>query len=189
MMTVVISLATVVVLLTPSLYKGSDFARYFESLQLRESSLYEDYQHVSNVVNGSEFAADTSVFVVWMVIGLLAYAIVLSVVKLIASIVRFIQDEEYFKADRERIAREAFVHLMIRVVAAAGLYSFYRLMMPYALSYIFVFAHAALTSSWLEGIWYVLLMSVVIAACVHTVVILLRLVTLRVRVFFDRYAA
>lgn len=186
-LSVAISFATVLFLLTPHLYKGSDFALYFDSIDITNNNVFENYQLVSDAVNTSAFAADASVFIVWMVIGLLAYSIVLSVIKFIASIVRFIRDEEYFKADRERLAREALIHLLIRAAAAAGLYGFYLLLMPYAISYIFVFAHAALTGSWLEGIWYVALMSVVIAACVHIVVILLRLVVLRLRVFFDRY--
>lgn len=182
------SLAVVLILLSPSLYRGSDFALYFDSLKNQKNSLAESYEVVSAVVNTSEFAADAAVFFVWMIIGLLAYAIVLSLVKLIISFIRFVREVEYFKADRERIALEALEHLVIRVIAAIGLFGFYKLLVPYIISYVFIFAHRALTGSWLEGMWYVLLMSLVAAACVHIVVILVRMTLLRVRVFYDHNA-
>lgn len=187
-LTVAASLATVLILMTPHLYRGSDFAQYFDSIDISNSSAYENYQTVSDTVNNSEFAADASVFVVWMVIGLVAFSIVLSVIRVLASTIRFIQDEEYFKEDRERLARDALVRLLVRAASAAGLYGFYNILIPFTLSYMFVFAHLALTGSWPEGVWYVLVMTLIVAVAVHVIVILLRLILLRVRVFFDRYS-
>lgn len=185
--TTVASLAVVAVLLVPSLYKNSEFAQYFNLTELQKTSTYDDYQLISDRLNNSEVAADSSVFIIWMIIGLLSYTVVASIAKLIASGVRFVQDVEYFKADRERIAREAIVHLIIRLVAAVGLYCFYLLLVPYVAAYVLAFARAALGGSLLEGVWYIVLMSLIVAASIHVVVILLRLVLLRVRVFFNRY--
>lgn len=187
-LTAVTSLAIVLSILTPSLYEGSDFALYFDSLKNQKNSLTENYEIVSLAVNQSDFAANAAVFVVWMVIGLLAYAIVLSLVKFIISIVRFVREVEYFKAERERIAFEALEHLATRSIAVVGLFGLYKLIFPFGISYIFVFAHRALTGSAIMGVWYVLLMSLVIAACVHVMVILIRMTLLRVRVFYDRHA-
>lgn len=187
--TAIISLVLALVLLAPSLYRGSDFALYFDSLNIRETTGYEEYQLVSNAINTSELAANISVFVAWMMIGFIAYSIVLSLVKVVGSIIRFVRDVEYFKADRNRIALEASVHLGIRVGAALTLYGLYLLFMKFGLTYIFVFAHQALSGSLLTGAWYVFLMGLIVACGVHVFVILARLALLRIRVFYDRYFA
>lgn len=187
MLTVLVTLATILILLSPSLYSGSEFARYFDSASITNSSGYEKYQAVSQTVNTSEFAADASVFAVWMVIGLFAYSIASSVAKLVGGFRRFITEVEHFKADRERIAREALVHLVVRVAAIITLYVLYSLFVAYGLAYLFLFAQAALTGSLLVGVWNVLLITLLTAFTVHFSVVLLRITLLRVRVFFDRY--
>jgi hypothetical protein len=187
MLTVLVALASIFILLSPSLYKGSDFARYFDSINITDNSGYEKYQVVSETVNNSEFVADASVFAVWVVIGLFAYSIIASLMKLVGGFQRFITDIERFRTDRERILREALVHLLVRALAILALYALYSLFMGYGLAYLFLFAQAALAGSWLVGIWNVLLIALLVSFTIHFSVVLLRITLLRVRVFFDRY--
>jgi len=187
MLIVIVTLTTILVLLSPSLYSGSELARYFDSTDIANSTGYEKYQALSKTVNTSEFAADASVFAVWMVIGLFAYSITSSLVKLAGGFWQFITVIEHFKADRERIMREALLHLVVRIVAILALYALYSLFMVYGVAYLFLFAQAALDESWLAGVWNVLLITLLTAFTVHISVVLLRITLLRVRVFFDRY--
>lgn len=185
--TFVISLSVVLVLLAPQLYRGSDFALYFNSLNIKQTSEYGQYQAVSNAINTSNLAADISVFAVWMVIGFVAYSIVLSLAKLMSGIVHFVRDIEYFRENRRRIILEAFVHLVIRISAAFTIYGLYILFMKFGLTYIFIFAYEALAGSWLMGVWYAFLMGSIVAFYVHIFVVLARVAALRIRVFYDRY--
>lgn len=185
--TFVISISAVLVLLAPQLYRGSDFALYFNSLNIEQTTGYGQYRAVSNAVNTSNLAADISVFVVWMMIGFVAYSIVMSLAKLLGGLVHFVRDIEYFRENRRRIVIEAFLHLVVRIGAALTIYGLYLLFMKFGLTYIFIFAYEALAGSWLMGVWYVFLMGIILAFCVHIFVVLARVAALRIRVFYDRY--
>jgi hypothetical protein len=186
--TFIVVVVGVLIILVPSLYEGSPFELYLNSSEFKSTGLYTEYDAISDQVNSSKFAADASVFVIWALVGLVGYALVLSIVKFGYSIMKFVSVLEYTKSDREEVAKEALLHLCVRVGAAILLYIAYVIFMKLALPYMLFFAQHALGSSQLLGSVYVLLIAGIITVSFHALVILLRLVMLQTRIFFSNYS-
>lgn len=176
----------VVLLVTPSLYAGSEFEVYFSYVERNPTELQAGYNELSEKVNTSELAADISVFGLWALVGLAGYAIISSIMRVIRQTAQFHDELEYSHTDKRAVIIESVIHLGVRLLAVGGLYILLMLLLTRAVPLFALQFRSLNPSDTLLFITNCLLAGALIVVSTHAVTILLRLVALRTRVFYSR---
>ena len=183
-----VALLAAFLLIVSAVYQDAQlgFGQYFDALRSgqTDSRWYDHYSTAEAAVNSSKAAADSAVFVAWSVIGLLGYVAVLGLYRFGVSIVQFVRVEAFSREDRKAAAREALVHIVIRMTGIGLLFLLYKACIALLLPLLFMLAGGVLDGpAWLS-IALTGLMIVEIFLILHIVVVCLRAIVLRRRVFF-----
>lgn len=179
---IVFAIALTVLFALPSILQESGIAGYLSLVKEGEVELavYSDYEQVSERINTSKFAADSSVFIFWSVVGLLLYAGVLALLHVIDETRKFANELENAKQSRREIAVSAAEKLLVRLIAITALYG-WMLFMRAILPWILATASGIFTSGLASGVWQGFLVLVSLIVSIHIGVVSLRLLFLRTR--------
>jgi len=74
LLTVVFAFFIVLAVMTPKFYEIANLDLYLGYIKEHPNGFYKQSLEASNAVNSSRFAADSSVFIVWGVAGLIGYS-------------------------------------------------------------------------------------------------------------------
>jgi hypothetical protein len=181
--TILFGVVTVGILFVPLFYDGSWADLYFDTAKKNNTVFYTDYSQLSSAVESSDFAGDVAVFVVWSLAGLAIYFVLASILETASHTFRFIQLLEYFKSDRQRLGVEALVRLTVRLSALVGVYLLYTYAVSDIVPFIIYATHKSLHAELLPGILYLLLAGVLLSLTAHVLVILMRIMLLKYRIF------
>jgi len=103
----------------------------------------------------------------------------------IRNFIQFEQTVEYFERDRRAIIREALIHTTVRLVAVGLIVCLYFLGMYVILPVAFVATQAAFNAPVLLGTISIFGAFLLTLLSIHVLVLLVRLLLLRTRVFFN----
>lgn len=184
LLTVVFAFLITLAIMTPKFYELANLDLYLGYIKENPSGFYKQSLEASNVVNSSRFAADTSVFIVWGVAGLIGYSLILGAVRLVKNTREFIEDLEYSERRKQDIEREALLHTLLRVTAACLFFAVYTLLMQVILPLVVVLAQMALTSTVVEATGFMLVAVLLTSISMHLMIVVTRLALLRTRIFF-----
>ncbi|HRJ06054.1 MAG TPA: hypothetical protein PK096_00595 [Candidatus Saccharibacteria bacterium] len=172
-------------LLLPQLFNNDHVSQYFEFARENQNGLLQRYDEVNVALNSSEVAANLAVFMIWGLAGLVGYALVSSMGRGIRNFIQFEQTVEYFERDRRAIIREALIHTTVRLVAVGLIVCLYFLGMYVILPVAFVATQAAFNAPVLLGTISIFGAFLLTLLSIHVLVLLVRLLLLRTRVFFN----
>lgn len=184
---ILIAVCAMAMLGLPGVLQRSGISEYFSLLKEgeAESTVYANYQEVDERINSSKFAADSSVFVFWSVVGLLAYTGVLALKRVFDAARELVEETGYAKWGKREIWVNAAIKLLIQLTAIALLFAWsialLRIVLPFAITSM----TRAVTLGVVPGIWYGLLVFVVLVVCLHITNVLLRMLFLRTRLFMN----
>lgn len=183
----IISIGALIALFTPILYVGSDFETYFQFVEKKPTGVYGDYQDISAQVNSSKLAADTSVFTLWAITGLLGYALIASGMKVIANLEGLKDELNYTHANKRSVLIEALEHAVVRIGGLFGLYSLAEIFVTAIVPYILLLAHQSVGASGFMLALNLFIAFLIVMGTVHLATILIRLIVLKTRVFVPTY--
>ena len=181
--TILFGIVTVAILFIPLFYEGSWADLYFDTAKKNNTVFFTDYSRLSSAVESSEFAGDVAIFVVWALAGLAIYFVLASIFETASHTFRFFQLFEYFKTDRQRLGVEALVRLTLRLSALLGVYLLYMYAVSDIVPFIIYATHKSLHVELLQGALYLLLAGVLLSVTAHVLVVLMRIMLLKYRIF------
>jgi hypothetical protein len=181
--TIIGSIITIATIFIPLFYEGSWADVYFDTAKRNNTGFFSDFSRLSTAIESSDFAGDMAVFVVWALVGLALYYVLLSIAGAASGTFQFLQLITYFKADRNRLGTEAVIRLVIRLTAIVSIYGLYTFFVSDILSYVVIFTRKALFVSPYIGLLYIAFACILLIVSVHTLVILVRIMLLKYRIF------
>lgn len=157
---------------------------YFDSL--RDTSTFtNNYEAVSLQINSNEYIANGTIFALWSIVGLLLYYIVYFFFMSERNLEAFFQTLRTKGTDKVDLLEHAFARMAIRVGGLIGLIvvlvAFITKILPYIVASLDV---TALDPLFPQHGAELLIVCLLLLGSFHVSVLLLRCVTLRVRVFF-----
>lgn len=188
LMTFLLIAALSIIAVSPEFYEMIGLDSYFNYLDRNPTGIYGEYIGITNFINSNKFIADAAIFTIWAAVGLIIYNTTLGLIQVGIGTGTFMRDVvESKKRDRYKIVREVCSQLLVRTSAIFGLLIMFNIFIEYVLPQIFLFARNILSSTVFICILWTLGLSLFLLIYVHVIVLLLRLMCLRVRVFFNRY--
>ena len=177
-------LVVVGVLLFGLLSKNDIYQQYILSLEESPSGIYGGYEQAKDQINSSKIAADSSVFLVWAIVGMVAYYIVVGLVAVATGVYSFLDHLRYKGINKKSLLHDALLGLLIRIVAAVVLIFLLRLVISEVVPRVIAMFSGIDTFS----VQMLVPLGVTFVACVvlvHTAIVLARLFLLRTRVFYS----
>ncbi len=168
--------------------RQSEFSAYYDQLLSKPVDTPGQLIAVTEEINRSSFAADSAVFVFWMIIGLFVYILGEIAYKMIRGGSSFFEEMNHtIPSHRVTLFAVATQHLLLRLIGVVGLYALYMLSLK-ALPLV------AVSVYWLEGYSNILSMIVLVGLALaigsliaYCVTLCLRLIMYRLRVFGGSY--
>lgn len=186
--TFIASVVIVAVLSLPALYRKLGIDLYFVALEKGEleSDVFGQYQYISDVINSSKLAADISTFVVWAVIGLIAFFLVINVFRFFNAFVSFFRRMNNAFVNRKALVEEALIHLAIRGLTIGLIVGLYRLFMELLLPFLIVLTGSVINSPWHLAILYAVISLFIVSMFIHLVFVVIRLIKTDPESYFNR---
>jgi hypothetical protein len=184
---VTLAVSVVVTVLTPYFYKGSYLEQYGEILVKTRGEMNETYAMISRELNSSELVGNIVIFCLWAIMGFAVYYLLLSLLSLVIDVMRFASLLGYGSSNNKSIVMEAGERLALRVLGIVSLGVFLVVVFLVALPAILTLIAASFSSSYVLGAVYLTASVLFLAAIVHIVVVLLRVIFLRTRLIFQPY--
>lgn len=164
--------------------KQSEFSEYYEQLFTIPANTSEELVLIDHAINTSPIVADSAIFMFWAIIGMLLYIAGEMAYKLYRGGKDFLVEmEQTLPTNRLSLLGVGLQHVLLRLLGVAGvfgLYQFLFMLLPHALLRIYQLSSA-------NEIWTMLVLVaisfVVGLVVVHWLVLCLRLLTYRLRVF------
>ena len=163
-------------------FSSPEVSLYFDYQAENPSGAYATYQQANESVNSSEFAADASVFTFWSSIGLLSYAIVLGIGKMIQNFKQFESDITNRYIDKRAVLRDALLRILVRLIGVVGLYYSLITITSALVPFLLISVQRA-KDELLHVALYIMLAFIVTNLAVYILAIFMRFITLRTRVF------
>lgn len=176
-------------------YMAAAFSGSYESAQLAainagassDNQFIGWYQRVYDTVILSNALGAIALFVVWGVIGMIAYAAVAGVVNGLKEVDDLKEESSFVHADKQSLYREEAEKFIIRVVMVGLLFlairAFVAIFVPWARE---VTVIAVFESVLLQKVLYLAAVLAGWIAAMHVLTVLLRLLLLRVRLFGEK---
>lgn len=170
-------------------YKNSDFQRDFSYFKIQKASEgnsdfdnYVDFEKTETL--GSKFSQNIPLFVFWGAVGAAVYLLLASFIKGLRQAVELGSELGYVNASKIRLLGEISIHFAVRVVAALALLFFLRWFIAVIVPYVLALARIT-TGDFLawQSIGYIALGWGLLTISAHIIVICLRLLILRSRIF------
>lgn len=157
---------------------------YFDSLR-GTSTFTNNYEAVSLQINSNEYIANGTIFALWSIVGLLLYYVVYFFFISEKNLEAFFQTLRTKGTDKVDLLEHAFARMAIRVGGLIGLIivliAFVTRVLPYIIANLDI---TALNPLFPEHGIDLLFVFILLLGSLHVAVLLLRCITLRVRVFF-----
>lgn len=161
----------------------SPVEQYFGSLH-GKYTLEESYTRISDDINSDVRVANTVVFAVWAIVGLLAYYIVYFIFTSERNVSEFFKSLTWVHADKTVLLEYSIARMAIRVLSLVGLLLLSTYLLTGALPYILGNLNLTSTSELFpDRVIHLVVTSMIIIGFMHIYVILLRCLMLRQRVF------
>lgn len=187
LLTLLLSIIITVFIMTPIFIRQLDIQLYSDYIASNPTEITERISKASEVINGSKFAADLSVFIVWSLVGAISYLLVSGTIQAVRRSVQTIDNVEHAVVDKKAAERELIEKIAIQIGAVILLYIFYLLARTYILPTLAVLSQSALKQQGLVLPVLLIAMISILFVSIHVVVILLRFILLRTRLFFSSY--
>ena len=163
-------------------YVGSQ-VEYYTSLVLNgQNGFMQNASELTERINGSEFAASTSLFFTWAMLGVGLYALVMGLLHLVTGSATFVGMLKFLPVQRRGgFILEAGEHLLLRLLGGILLFAIYKiclLVSPYALLMLDGLKNQP---SVLNMMLVAILISLCVSLVVHLITVCLRLILVRER--------
>lgn len=175
----IVAITAAVAIIGPIVYKNAGFYLYFQYPELRSSTIQNEFEMATTVVNQSRFAADFAVFILWAIAGLVSYAIVVSIHNGFKNLQSFEHELAALGANRPRVVTEQLERFGIRIAAIGGVYLLYVFFMKIQLPYLIQLMRSSSDVTHLVAGGIVVIASVMMTW--YVVVLLMRFIFLRTR--------
>lgn len=170
-------------------YVGSYEAIQLNNLQtseLSDNKLIAAYQIAYDKVVYNQSLGSGALFAFWCVVGGVCYMTFAAVIRGLREINGFKDEVEYVHINRHTLFREQSERLLIRLAVLVLLFLLFQFFVDQAIPWSRQLAQIGAVESGIIGkVGYSVSAVTIIAATVHVVIVLLRLLTLRVRLFGD----
>ncbi len=168
--------------------RQSEFSEYYEQLLRTRVDSPDQLVVLTEEINRSSFAADSAVFVFWMIIGLMVYILGEILYKAIRGGNSFFEEMNHtIPSHRATLFAVAMQHVLLRLIGVVGLYALY-------VASLKVLPLAAISVYQLVSYNHILSIAALLAlaftiggAISYCVTLCLRLVMYRLRVFGSLY--
>lgn len=177
-----ISLVTVAITMYYTVYKGSALEEYGRQFALEQNDLRDQLNILVAAVNSSEFVANAYVFVLWIISGVVLYALAMAVFHIIRGSTYFVATLRFLPNDQKpQLLVQVIERLLLRLLGAAGLLAVYQLTLLGAVPIIYTLQKLKIQPEILSITVSVTVTILITMALMHLLTIVLRLLTLRVR--------
>lgn len=150
-------------------------------------ALPDSYYQAAHWLNGSSIIGDATILCFWALIGLLAYAIVNTLWRGIASEIKLFEHISFLRVNRQSAIEDSIMSLCIRLGAVLGLIGFAAMFRYYLLPQILALLYDVFLPDKYLATLYAVGGIFLLMVCLHIFVVLMRLMLLQTRVFFTRY--
>jgi hypothetical protein len=180
-----VSLAVVIGTVALVNYRGSELKLLKDTQDLQKIEAHEiDYEGLEEGLTAYNLISDIPLFLIWGAVGLVAYSFTMSIAGTFQRAVEFEHELDYVHADKQKLVKEAFIHLGARLGFLIAWFLYLQLTLHFLLPYVIALSYAATGDiSLLTSIIYIVVASAVAFVGLHLHVVLLRLICLRPRVF------
>ena len=182
LITVVVSMAVVIGTFAMMQYNGSQFQLLKDTQELKSHTV--DYDALDESLSLKNLVSNSTLFILWAAVGLVAYTFTMSIWRSFRRAVDFEHELDYVHTDRNQMVRHAVYMLVFRLIVLIGWFIYIQFTLHVLLPYVTALAiTAAGDYSWLYNILFLAGATGLLALALHLHVVLLRLVLLKPRVF------
>lgn len=180
-----ISMLTVAITMYYTVYKGSMLEEYGRQLAQEQNNYRAQLDLLVAAVNSSEFAATAYTVVVWSVSGVVVFALGMAALHIVRGGAMFVGNLRFLSGDdRPQLLVAVAERLFLRLLGAAGLFGIYQLTLLGAVPILYTLQQLKIQPEILSVIASVAVTIIITMILVHLSTVVLRLLTLRVRLFF-----
>jgi hypothetical protein len=146
-------------------------------------SVAHTYGTATNFLNGNSAFSDAPLALFWAMVGVGVYATVISMGSLLRSVSETKRETKYKHVDHDAFVRITLVRLLIRLFGIVLAWFVLDGLIKYIFPYTVAAAHVASQGSWVQHISYAIAAALGIMVGLHILVVVIRLIWLRVRLF------
>ncbi len=168
-------------LLIPNIYSDAAFTSYISYEKDHPSAVRATYANIQDNINQSKFAADSSLFIFWAVIGLIVYTFGEFVIKFVKEVIRFRDVIRTSPYNSSPMIRETLTRVAARFAAVAGTYLLATMAIRYVIPLLLYILSLSTFSLWL--IPQAILVAAIVFIYIHGFVVLVRVMFLKIRLF------
>ena len=172
-------------------YNGSTLSGNLRQLldlhgQVVTPSVNSTYQTLGNNFSSNVLISDIPLFIFWAGVGLVVYSFTTNIFGALRNVAELGAQLGYVNANRRELVTAALEHLLIRATVLVAWLLFMRYTAHVLLPYVIAVAHAGLGNiPTITAAGYMLWGIFLLAVCLHLHTILLRLLLLKPRVFWQ----
>ena len=184
---VTLSLAFVVAIIVGSQLNGSSIQELYRTETAQSfSSVATIYHETSQKYANNRLISSVPLFVFWACLGLLVYAFAANVFGAFRNAAELGVEMEYANVDRQALLLTALERVTTRILAALLIFVFLRFCANVVVPYVGALSHLAYSDANLAmNVVYFLWALAAGAVALHALTVLMRLFTLRARLFSD----
>lgn len=164
------------------IYVGSQVEYYNSLVFSGQNSFMQNASELTERINGSEFAASTSLFFTWVMLGVGLYALVMGLLHLVTGSATFVGMLKFLPVQRRGgFILEAGEHLLLRLLGGILLFAIYKICLLVA-PYVFLLIEDMKNRpSVLSMVLGALLITLCACLTVHLLTVCIRLILVRER--------
>jgi hypothetical protein len=166
-----------------SQYQGSELRRQIFEVQNSGAVSTDAYNNITSNIADNSFLNTLPLLIVWACVGLLVYYFAVAIIGALGQAVELHDELDYVHVSRQKLMREALLHLGARALAVIGWFIFIKLSLSILIPYALAAANIAAQSFSFSNVGYALLAVVVIYVDIYVHAVFLRLIALRQRLF------
>ncbi len=180
-----VSMFTVAITIYLTVLKGTEVELYTRELAQVPSDLRSQLGALSQSVNNSEIVATGSVFILWCMLGVIIYALVMALLHAVRGSASFVGTLQFIPDNQKpHLLLEVTERLLLRLLGAAGLFGLYKFTVLGSLPILYALQKLKLQPELLSIALSITVTFVVTMLVLYLLTICLRLIMLRVRLFF-----
>jgi hypothetical protein len=168
-----------------TLYKSSQAPGFVAALNQTSSnnSLTRTYHASTSFLDGNPTFSNAPLTIFWAMVGVGVYAVVIGLGSIIKNIGETERQTQYKHVNRDAFVRLTLTRLLVRLLGAAAAWFVLSGLTRYIFPYSLAASHVASQGNWTQHIMYALAASFAIFIGLHVLVVVIRLILLRVRLF------
>ncbi len=160
--------------------------RQLFTVQSSTTSVNTDYDTIGNNLSANSLISNIPLLIFWAATGLIVYSFVINLLTAFSKVAHLKAEMNYMHADRKQLQREAVEHLIVRLIVLAVWFPLLHFSTHVVLPYAIAVGHVAIgIVGLLPAIGYTLWGISLLVICLHLHTIMLRLLLLRPRLFWQ----